>query len=109
MNELIILVSLGLKKRHESDMNIKSIDRREREAKGASRVEQFDFFFKSRCRARAWSNSQTEICIIEFYPFFSNALVMYVEASLFPSRGLAGIVNNYTLWLIASNEAQFYR
>ena len=73
MNELIILVSLGLKKRHESDMNIKSIDRREREAKGASRVEQFDFFFKSRCRARAWSNSQTEICIIEFYPFFSNA------------------------------------
>ena len=34
-------------------------------------------------------------------------LVMYVEASLFPSRGLAGIVNNYTLWLIASNEAQF--
>ena len=107
MNELIILVSLGLKKRHESDMNIKSIDRREREAKGASRVEQFDFFFKSRCRARAWSNSQTEICIIEFYPFFSNA--RDVEASLFPSRGLAGIVNNYTLWLIASNEAQFYR
>ena len=42
-------------------------------------------------------------------PFFRILWRDGVEASLFPYRGLARIVNNYTLWLIASNEAQFYR